>query len=50
MCESVIITPCVSGLDFWDRVNQQRWEPETLWVLKYYLSKVRAWLKTHRKW
>lgn len=28
------------GLDFWDRVNQQKWEPETLWVLQYYLSKV----------
>ncbi len=27
------------GLDFWDRVNRGEWEPETLWVLEWYLSR-----------
>jgi FkbM family methyltransferase len=31
-----------AGLDFWDRVNRGEWEPETLWVLEWYLKGKRA--------
>ena len=31
--------PHTPGLDFWDRVNRGEWEPETLWVLEWYLSR-----------
>jgi len=26
-------------MDFWDKVNKGEWEPETLWVLEWYLSR-----------
>lgn len=28
-------------LDFWDRVNNRKWEHETLWILEYFLSPAR---------
>ena len=33
------ITHVTVGMDFWDKVNKGEWEPETLWVLEWYLSR-----------